>query len=158
MSLNRCEFIGNLGADPEIRRMASGDPVVNFRIAVSDHWRDRQTGERRERTEWIPVVIFNEQLAKVAESYLKKGSKVFISGSWQTRKWADQSGQDRHTTECVLQKFRGELEMLDTKGENQSSGQRQSEQQSMYDRDDDRTKGGAVPDLDDEIPFAPEWR
>lgn len=111
--LNRCEFIGRLGADPEVRRMASGDPVVNFRLAVSETWRDKQSGERKERTEWISVVIFNEQIAKVAEQYLKKGSRIFIAGSMQTRKWQDQSGNDRYATEIVLQKFRGELQMLD---------------------------------------------
>lgn len=111
--LNRCEFIGRLSADPEVRRMASGDPVVNLRLAVSDTWRDKQSGERKERTEWVSIVVFNEQIAKVAEQYLKKGSRVFIAGSMQTRKWQDQSGNDRYSTEIVLQKFRGELQMLD---------------------------------------------
>ena len=112
-SVNKVILIGNLGADPEIRRLPSGDPVVNMRLATSEQWRDRQTGERREKTEWHNVVIFNDNLAKVAENYLKKGSKVYIEGQLQTRKWTDQSGQDRYTTEVVLQKFRGELTMLD---------------------------------------------
>ncbi|MBO6901403.1 MAG: single-stranded DNA-binding protein [Rhizobiaceae bacterium] len=139
-SINKVILVGNLGADPEIRRMNSGDPVVNLRIATSESWRDRQSGERREKTEWHNVVIFNDNLAKVAEQYLRKGSKVYIEGQLQTRKWQDQSGTDRYTTEIVLQKFRGELQMLDPKGD----GHRE---QGMYDRDDDRG------DDDTEIPF-----
>ena len=104
------------GADPEIRRLSSGDPVVNLRIATSESWRDKNSGERKEKTEWHNVVIFNENLAKVAEQYLKKGAKVYIEGQLQTRKWEDQSGQNRYTTEIVLQKFRGELQMLDAAG------------------------------------------
>jgi single-strand DNA-binding protein len=115
-SVNKVILVGNLGADPEIRRLSSGDPVVNLRIATSESWRDRQSGERKERTEWHSVVIFNENLAKVAEQYLKKGAKVYIEGALQTRQWEDQAGQKRYTTEVVLQKFRGELQMLDTRG------------------------------------------
>lgn len=114
-SLNRVLLIGNLGADPEIRRLNSGDPVVNLRIATSESWRDKNSGERKEKTEWHQVVIFNENIAKVAEQYLKKGMKVYVEGQMQTRKWQDQSGADRYTTEIVLQKFRGELQMLDSK-------------------------------------------
>lgn len=155
MSLNRCEFIGHLGADPEIRRLNSGDPVVNLRIAVSDHWRDKQTGERRERTEWIPVVIFNDGLAKVAESYLKKGSKVFIAGSWQTRKWQDQSGADRFTTECVLQKFRGELELLDARsdGDREQRPARQERQQSYADQSGGSYGQREFAPIEDDIDF-----
>lgn len=153
-TLNRVEFIGHLGADPEIRRLNSGDPVVNLRLAVSETWRDRNSGERKERTDWIPVVIFNEQIAKVAEQYLKKGSKVFVAGSWQSRKWTDQSGNERHTTECVLQKFRGELVMLDSRQSDTRQSSGYGEGQSGYE-----TSGeGSRPDLDDEIPFACEWR
>jgi len=152
-SLNRVDIIGNLGADPEIRRLNDGSPVVNLRVACTDTWRDKSSGERKERTEWVSVVIFNEGLAKVAEAYLKKGSKVFLSGSLQTRKWTDQQGQDRYTTEIVLQKFRGELQMLDTKSDDAAPKQERS---TSYDRDDARTHGGR--DLDDDIPFAPEWR
>lgn len=144
MSLNRCEFIGNLGADPEVRRLQSGDPVVNLRLAVSESWRDKNTGERKEKTEWVSVVIFNDQIAKVAEQYLKKGSKVFVAGSMQTRKWQDQSGADKYTTEIVLQKFRGELQMLDGKGDDKPAQEPQ--------------RSGARPELDDEVPFAPEFR
>ncbi|RWN35820.1 single-stranded DNA-binding protein [Mesorhizobium sp.] len=125
-SVNRVMLIGNLGADPEIRRLNSGDPVVNLRIATSESWRDKNSGERKEKTEWHQVVIFNDNLAKVAEQYLKKGAKVYVEGQLQTRKWQDQQGNDRYTTEIVLQKFRGELQMLDTK--NGGGG----------DRDDDR--------------------
>ena len=115
-SVNKVILVGNLGADPEIRRLNSGDPVVNLRIATSESWRDRNSGDRKERTEWHNVVIFNDNLAKVAEQYLKKGMKVYIEGQLQTRKWQDQQGQDRYTTEVVLQKFRGELQMLDGRG------------------------------------------
>jgi single-strand DNA-binding protein len=101
-----------LGADPEIRRLNSGDPVVNFRIATSETWRDKNSGERKERTEWHNVVIFNENLGKVAEQYCKKGTKVYLEGQLQTRKWQDQSGNDKYTTEVVLQRFRGELVLL----------------------------------------------
>ncbi len=115
-SVNKVILVGNLGQDPEIRRLGSGDPVVNLRIATSESWRDRQSGERKEKTEWHSVVIFNENLAKVAEQYLKKGSKVYVEGQLQTRQWEDQSGQKRYSTEVVLQKFRGELQMLDGRG------------------------------------------
>jgi single-strand DNA-binding protein len=145
-------LVGNLGADPEVRRLPSGDPVVNMRIATSETWRDRNSGERKERTEWHNVAIFNDQLAKVAEQYLKKGAKVYIEGQLQTRKWQDQSGQDRFTTEVVLQKFRGELQMLDSRGgDSGHSEERQSE--PHRERDDPRTMAGVNRDLDDEIPF-----
>lgn len=115
-SVNKVILIGNLGADPDIRRLASGDPVANLRVATSESWRDKTSGERKERTEWHSVVIFNEHLVKVAENYLRKGSKVYLEGSLQTRKWQDQSGQDKYSTEIVLQRFRGEMQMLDPKG------------------------------------------
>ena len=121
-SVNKVILVGNLGADPEIRRLNSGDPVVNLRIATSETWRDKNSGERKEKTEWHNVVIFNDNLAKVAEQYLKKGAKVYIEGSLQTRKWQDQQGQDKYTTEVVLQKFRGELQMLDGRGEGGGGG------------------------------------
>ncbi|ALE03710.1 single-stranded DNA-binding protein [Bartonella ancashensis] len=115
-SLNKVILIGNLGADPEIRRLNSGDQVASLRIATSESWRDRTTNERKERTEWHSVVIFNENLVKIVEQYLKKGSKIYIEGQLQTRKWQDQTGNDRYTTEIVLQKYRGELQMLDSRG------------------------------------------
>jgi single-strand DNA-binding protein len=115
-SVNKVILIGNLGADPEIRRTQDGRPVANLRIATSDSWKDKTTGERREKTEWHRVVIFNENLCRIAEQYLKKGSKVYLEGALQTRKWQDQSGQDRYSTEVVLQGFRGELTLLDRAG------------------------------------------
>src|SRR5579884_515338 len=115
-SVNKVILIGNLGADPEVRRLQDGRPVVNLRLATSENWRDKATGERRERTEWHRVVIFNENLCRVAEQYLKKGSKVYIEGALQTRKWQDQSGQERYSTEVVLQNFRGDLTLLDRAG------------------------------------------
>src|SRR3954469_2286490 len=115
-SVNKVILVGNLGKDPEVRRLSSGEPVVNLRIATSESWKDKATGERRERTEWHSVVIFNDNLARVAEQYLRKGSKVYVEGQLQTRKWQDQSGQDRYTTEVVIQRFRGELTLLDSRG------------------------------------------
>ena len=171
-SVNKVILIGNLGRDPEVRRMGSGDAVVNLRIATSESWRDRTSGERKERTEWHSVVIFNENLAKIAEQYLKKGSKVYIEGQLQTRKWTDQSGQERYSTEVVLQRFRGELTLLDGRGEGggRSEGGDYSEGGSDYgssgpmERAPARSGGGgrgqgAAPasnfssDLDDDIPF-----
>ena len=116
-SVNKVILVGNLGKDPEVRRLGSGEPVVNLRIATSETWRDKQSGERKERTEWHSVVIFNENLAKIAEQYLKKGSKIYIEGQLQTRKWQDQSGVEKYTTEIVLQRFRGELTILDSRGQ-----------------------------------------
>lgn len=156
-SVNKVILIGNLGADPEIRTLNSGDRVANLRVATSETWRDRNSGERKERTEWHRVVIFNDNLVKVAENYLKKGSKVYIEGAIQTRKWQDQSGQEKYSTEVVLQKFRGELTMLDGRGEGGGAGM----------GDDDYAGGGGgfqrsqpsgpkesfSADLDDEIPF-----
>src|SRR6476646_6599306 len=115
-SVNKVILVGNLGADPEIRTLNSGDRVANLRLATSEQWRDRTSGERKERTEWHRVVIFNDNLVKVAESYLKKGSKVYVEGALQTRKWTDQSGQEKYTTEVVISRFKGELTMLDTRG------------------------------------------
>jgi single-strand DNA-binding protein len=121
-SVNKVILVGNLGADPEIRRTQDGRPVANLRVATSESWKDKTTGERREKTEWHRVVIFNENLCRIAEQYLKKGSKVFIEGQLQTRKWQDQSGQDRYSTEVVLQGFRGELTLLDRAGASGAGG------------------------------------
>src|SRR4026208_2625773 len=115
-SVNKVILVGNLGKDPEVRHTQDGKAIVNLSIATSENWRDKATGERRERTEWHRVVIFNENLAKIAEQYLKKGSKVYLEGQLQTRKWQDQSGQGRYSTEVVLQQFRGELTLLDRPG------------------------------------------
>jgi single-strand DNA-binding protein len=121
-SVNKVILIGNLGADPEIRRTQDGRPVANLRLATSESWKDKTTGERKEKTEWHRVVIFNENLCRIAEQYLKKGSKVFIEGALQTRKWQDQSGQERYSTEVVLQGFRGELTLLDRAGAGGAGG------------------------------------
>jgi single-strand DNA-binding protein len=115
-SVNKVILVGNLGKDPDVRRLNSGDQVVSFSVATSETWRDKASGERKERTEWHNVVIFNENLAKVAEQYCKKGTKVYIEGQLQARKWQDQSGADRYTTEVVLQRFRGEMQLLDSRG------------------------------------------
>ncbi len=151
-SVNKVILIGNLTADPEIRRLNSGEPVANLRVATNESWRDRQTGERKDKAEYHSVVIFNENLAKVAEQYLKKGAKVYVEGQLQTRKWTDQQGNDRYTTEIVLQKFRGELQMLDSRGEGQQQSQsRQSEQ--SYSQQSGGFGGGSDDNLDDDIPF-----
>ena len=128
-SVNKVILIGNLGRDPEVRRMGSGDAVVNLRIATSENWRDRQSGERKERTEWHSVVIFNENLAKVAEQYLRKGSKVYVEGNLETRKWQDQSGQDKYTTEIVVDSFTGVMQLLGSKPQGQQGQQQAGTQQ-----------------------------
>ncbi len=121
-SVNKVILIGNLGADPEVRSFQNGGKVCNLRIATSETWRDKQSGERKERTQWHSVAIFSEPLVRVAEQYLRKGSKVYIEGQLETRKWQDQSGQDRYSTEVVLRPYRSELTMLDSRGEGGSSG------------------------------------
>jgi single-strand DNA-binding protein len=121
-SVNKVIIVGNLGRDPEVRSFPNGGKVVNLRIATSENWRDKQTGERKERTEWHSVAIFNEALGKIAEQYLKKGSTVYIEGQLETRKWQDQSGADRYSTEIVLRQFRGELTLLGGRGESGGSG------------------------------------
>jgi single-strand DNA-binding protein len=115
-SVNKVILIGNLGKDPEVRRLNSGDPVVSLRIATSESWKDKTSGERKERTEWHDVVIFNENLGRVAEQFLKKGSKVYVEGQLQNREWQDPQGNKRRSTEVVLQRFRGELTLLDSRG------------------------------------------
>src|SRR6201999_794243 len=128
-SVNKVILVGNLGADPEIRRTQDGRPIVNLRLATSETWRDRASGERKERTEWHRVVIFSEPLAKIAEQYLKKGAKVYLEGQLQTRKWQDQQGQDRYSTEVVLQNFNGQLVLLDrpSGGAGASSGMQEDD-------------------------------
>ena len=159
-SVNKVILVGNLGADPEIRTLGSGDRVANLRLATSETWRDRTSGERKERTEWHRVVIFNDNLVKVAESYLRKGSTVYIEGAIQTRKWADASGVEKYSTEIVVGKFKGELTMLggrDGGGASQGGGGRSN--------DDDYSSGFSTGgahkpsgpresyDLNDDIPF-----
>ena len=154
-SVNKVILVGNLGSEPEIRDLNSGAKIANMSIATSESWRDRNTGERHERTEWHKVVIFNENLVKVAEQYLKKGAKVFIEGQLQTRKWQDQNGIDRYTTEIVLQNFRGELQMLDSRGDDGGSNATTNTQNSaigsQYAAQKGRTSYQAP--LDDDVPF-----
>jgi single-strand DNA-binding protein len=161
-SVNKVILIGNLGADPEIRRTQDGRPIANLRIATSESWRDKATGERKEKTEWHRVVIFNEGLCRIAEQYLKKGSKVYIEGALQTRKWQDKDGQDRYSTEVVLQGFNSQLTMLDGRGGGAGGGDFGSD-----DAGGDFGSPGPAPrkpamaaaggsrrgDMDDEIPF-----
>ena len=151
-SVNKVILIGNLGRDPEVRTFQNGGKVCNLRIATSENWKDRNTGERRERTEWHSVAIFSEPLARVAEQYLRKGSKVYIEGQLQTRKWQDQSGQDKYTTEVVLQRFRGELQMLDRR-DDAGGGGFGGGGQGDYGSAPAGGGGGGAADLDDEIPF-----
>jgi single-strand DNA-binding protein len=158
-SVNKVILVGNLGRDPEVRRMASGEPVVNLSVATSETWRDKQSGERKERTEWHRVVIFNENLAKVAEQYLKKGSKVYVEGQLQTRKYTDQAGAEKYTTEVVLQRFRGELALLDSRGSGEGAGggwQDEFGQSTPLDRPSGnrpQERNSFSRDLDDEVPF-----
>jgi single-strand DNA-binding protein len=157
-SVNKVILIGNLGADPEIRRTQDGRPIANLRVATSETWRDKATGERREKTEWHRVVIFNEGLCKVVEQYVKKGSKVYLEGSLQTRKWQDKDGQDRYSTEVVLQGFNSQLQMLDKIGGGSDFGSEPGG--SDFGSSGPQTRkpvpvgaGGKRGDMDDEIPF-----
>jgi single-strand DNA-binding protein len=146
-SVNKVILVGNLGKDPEVRRMTSGEPVVNLSLATSESWRDKASGERKEKTEWHRVVIFNKNLADVAEKYLKKGSKVYVEGQLQTRKWTDKDGAEKYSTEIVLQNFRGELTMLDGRSGGEGGGgggaRGAGEAPASFQRDE----------MDDEIPF-----
>lgn len=144
--LNQCTITGRLGADPEVRRKQDGAPIVNLRVASAETWRDRNSGERKEKTEWFSVVIFSEGLCKVAEQYLKKGSQVLLQGKIATRKWQDSSGNDRYSTELVLQGFDAKLIMLDgPSGETKAKPQQREPEPDMY--------GNSPADLDDSIPF-----
>ena len=152
-SVNKVILVGNLGADPEIRRTQDGRPIANLRIATSESWRDKNTGERREKTEWHRVVVFNEGLCKVVEQYLKKGSKVYIEGALQTRKWTDQSGQERYSTEVVLQGFNSTLTMLDGRSGGGSGGGDYGGSDDYGSSSSGGGRGNFSQDLDDEIPF-----
>ena len=151
-SVNKVTLVGNLGRDPEVRAMQNGDKIIQLSVATSDRWKDKSTGEQRERTEWHRVVIFNDALGRIAEQYLKKGSTVYLEGQLQTRKWTDQqSGQEKYTTEVVLQRYRGELTLLGSRPENQISNDQQNadiDQSNQISMSDD-----IASDLDDEIPF-----
>ena len=132
-SVNKCIIVGNLGKDPEIRSLQSGVRVCNLSVATSESWKDKTTGERKEKSEWHRVVVFNENLIQVAEKYLRKGSKVYIEGALETRKWTDQSGQDKYSTEVVIKQFRGELTMLDGRSEGGSGAQSNSPSNEIAD-------------------------
>jgi len=153
-SVNKVILVGNLGRDPEIRRLNNGDPVCNLSVATSESWRDKQSGERKEKTEWHRVVIFNPNLCDVAEKYLKKGAKVYLEGQLQTRKWQDQSGQDKYSTEVVIQRFRGDLQMLDSRdsGGGGAYAGGGGDDFSGYNQGGDAGGGGGG-EIDDEIPF-----
>jgi single-strand DNA-binding protein len=155
-SVNKVIIVGNLGADPEVRTFPSGGKVCNLSVATSEQWRDKQTGERREKTEWHRVSIYNENLVRIAEQYLRKGSKVYLEGQLETRKWQDQSGQDRYTTEIALRPFRGEMTLLDGRGEGGGGdfggGGGGGGGRGGY-GGGSGGQGGGRPDLDDEIPF-----
>lgn len=155
-SVNKVILIGNVGADPEIRRTQAGTPIANLRVATSETWRDRNSGERKEKTEWHTVVVFNEGLCKVVEQYVKKGAKLYIEGSLQTRKWQDQNGNDRYSTEVVLNGFGSTLTMLDGRGEGGEPAQNRN-------REPERDSYGNQPanfggEMDDDIPFEMAWK
>ncbi|MCB1563495.1 MAG: single-stranded DNA-binding protein [Alphaproteobacteria bacterium] len=163
-SVNKVILVGNLGQDPEIRTMQSGDKVASFSIATSENWKDKATGERREKTEWHRIAVFNQGLINVIENYIKKGSKVYIEGQLETRKWQDQNGQDKYTTEVVLRPFRGELTMLDSRsGGGAGAGAGGGYQDNSYGSGGFASGGNAAPsgapsparvdELEDEIPF-----
>lgn len=156
-SVNKVILVGNLGRDPEVRAMQSGDKVCNLSVATSERWKDRNSGEMQEKTEWHRVVVFDQKLADVAEKYLRKGSKVFLEGQLQTRKWTDQSGVEKYTTEVVLQRFRGELVMLDSRGSGEGGGYDSGPSDYGNPQPAMAASGGGggrmSDDLDDEIPF-----
>ena len=154
-SVNKVILIGNLGRDPEVRRLNSGDPVINFSLATTESWRDKATGERKDRTEWHNVVIFNENLGKIAEQYCRKGSKIYIEGQLQTREFTDKDGNQRKTTEVVLQRFRGELTLLDSRSRSGESEDRSSfGRSSPMESRPAGAGGGKMADvIDDDIPF-----
>ncbi len=160
-SVNKVTLVGNLGRDPEVRYSQDGAAIVSLSLATSEHWKDRSTGERREKTEWHRVVVFNENLAKVIQNYLKKGSKVYIEGQLQTRKWTDQSGIEKYTTEVVLQRYRGELVILDGRdGGNKGDGYQQNSDGADVGSPSEsfNHQGGSgisseIANLDDDIPF-----
>jgi single-strand DNA-binding protein len=172
-SLNKACLIGNVGKDPEVRSMQDGRKIVNLSIATSESWKDKQSGERKERTEWHRVVIFNEGIAGIAERFVKKGTKLYIEGSIRTRKWTDQSGVERYSTEICLEAFGGTLQLLSSPdGEGRvsaqssggapaggsSAGHDRAASARRADAQVKDTYGGGGSDLDDEIPFGPEWR
>lgn len=152
-SVNRVILIGNLGRDPEVRHAQDGTKIVNLNIATSENWKDRNSGERKEKTEWHRVVVFSDRVADVAERYLKKGSKVYIEGALQTRKWTDQSGAEKYSTEIVISRFKGELTMLDGPGESDSSAYTTDHPPSSSTQHRHQEPAGGWNPSDDDIPF-----
>ncbi len=148
-TVNKVILVGNLGKDPEIKSMQDGTKIANLTIATSEQWKDKETQERKEKTEWHRVVIFNDRLADIAEKYLRKGSKIYVEGQLQTRKWTDQSGQERYTTEVVLQRYRGEITMLDSKGQGGGGATESFDSSAPA----GRAAMPSMEDIDDEIPF-----
>ena len=151
-SVNKVILIGNLGKDPEVRMTQDGMRIVNLTLATSEYWRDKETQERKERTEWHRVVIFNDKLAEVADKYLRKGAKIYIEGQLQTRKWTDQNGQERYTTEVIVPRFRGELTMLDS-ARSQGGGDVMSFEAPLSSNNTAREALPSLEDIDDQIPF-----
>ena len=152
-SVNKVILVGNLGKDPEVRNSQNGTPIVRFSLATNESWKDRNTGEKREKTEWHRVVIFNEGLCRIAQEYLRKGSKIYIEGQLQTSKWQDQSGQDKYTTEIVLQGFNSTLTMLDSRADSSGGFSGGGGGGGFSDNTGGDFSGGGGGDLDDEIPF-----
>jgi len=156
-SVNKVIIIGNLGKDPEVRATQDGKEIANLTVATSESWKDKATGERKEKTEWHRVVIFNEGLVEVAKRYLNKGSKIYIEGALQTRKWTDQTGAERYSTEVVIGRFKGELTMLDGRKDDAPAAAPR-ERAASAPRTERQAGGGRLPDLDDEVPFTPCWQ
>ena len=158
-SVNKVILVGNLGKDPEVRTFQNGGKVCNFSIATSENWKDKNTGERQEKTQWHNIAVFSEPLANIAEQYLKKGSKVYVEGQLETRKWQDQSGNDRYSTEVVLKGYNATMTMLDSRGDGATLSSRQNDYSSDYGSDNvnkatsNSTQSEGIGDLDDEIPF-----
>ena len=165
-SVNKVTLVGNLGRDPEVRQTQDGRPIVNLSVATSESWRDRSSGERREKTEWHRVVIFNENLARIAEQYLRKGSNVYVEGQLQTRKWTDQQGIEKYTTEVVISRFKGELTLLGNRGDTQHIGTNDALQSDPFQSPQGDIESNSISmqtpvdgqlppmnDLDDDIPF-----
>ena len=152
-SVNKVILVGNLGRDPEVRHSQDGMKIVNLSVATSESWRDKTTGERKDKTEWHRVVIMNERVAEIAEKYLKKGSKVYVEGQIQTRKWTDQGGQERYTTEVLLSRFKGELTLLDNRPSNSDEGDFGGGYSSSSAQSQSSPAGSSFGGLDDDIPF-----
>jgi single-strand DNA-binding protein len=152
-SVNKVILVGNLGRDPEVRFMPDGLKIVNVSVATSETWKDKNTGERKDKTEWHRVVIMNERLADIAEKYLKKGSKIYVEGQLQTRKWTDQNGQERYSTEVLLSRFRGELTLLDSKGSGGGGDDYEGASYGSSESSGGKPSSASYQELDDDVPF-----